>query len=273
MAAGRKPRPEEQPFGGEVIGVANIALAIFFTLAFYSYQAGDAGSNSVGLIGYLLADLFCPAFGQACYLLPLALLYFAGVLLHQWQCPALISQLLSFGTFLVTTAALLALWGGQRPVTEAGGWVGGFLALHLRTGLNLIGAHLLLVPVLLMSFMGMTRVSLSDTGVGVFATSYALIVKGYTLIGKLGVVFTWFDGLLSRLTWERPELPEPEIAPTKRASRRDSVAKKAPAPILLEEEEGKTLCRRSLLLSPRRRFRLQKPSAQSRRRPRRSAKP
>jgi len=134
MAAGRKPRPEEQPFGGEVIGVANIALAIFFTLAFYSYQAGDAGSNSVGLIGYLLADLFCPAFGQACYLLPLALLYFAGVLLHQWQCPALISQLLSFGTFLVTTAALLALWGGQRPVTEAGGWVGGFLASTYAPG-------------------------------------------------------------------------------------------------------------------------------------------
>jgi S-DNA-T family DNA segregation ATPase FtsK/SpoIIIE len=237
MAAGRKPRPEEQPFGGEVIGVANIALAIFFTLAFYSYKASDAGSNSVGLIGYLLADLFCPAFGQACYLLPLALLYFAGVLLHQWQCPALISQLLSFGTFLVTTAALLALWGGQRPVIEAGGWVGGFLALHLRTGLNLIGAHLLLVPVLLMSFMGMTRVSLSDTGAGVFATSYALIVKGYTLVGKLGVVFAWFEGLLSRLTWERPELPEPEIAPTKRASRKESVAKKSPAPILLEEEE------------------------------------
>jgi S-DNA-T family DNA segregation ATPase FtsK/SpoIIIE len=239
MSGGRKPQPEEQPFGGEVIGVANIALAIFFTLAFYSYQAGNANSNAVGLIGYLFADFLCPAFGRACYLLPLSLLYFAGVLLHQWQCPALLSQLLSFGTFLVTTAALLALWGGQRPVIEAGGWVGGFLALHLRTGLNMIGAHLLLVPVLLMSFMGMTRVSLSDTGAGVFATSYALLGKVAAFMGQLRVVFTWFEGLLTRLTWERPELPdpEPEITPTKRTSRKEPTAKKSPPAILLDEED------------------------------------
>jgi DNA segregation ATPase FtsK/SpoIIIE, S-DNA-T family len=239
MAAGRKPQPEEQPFGGEVIGVANIALAIFFTLAFYSYQAGNASSNAVGLIGYLFADVLCPAFGQACYLLPLSLLYFAGVLLHQWQCPAVLSQMLSFGTFLVTAAALLALWGGQRPVTEAGGWIGGFLALHLRTGLNMIGAHLLLVPVLLMSFMGMTRVSLSDTGAGVFATSYALIGKVVALVGQLRVVFTWFAGLQSRLVWERPELPEPEpeIMPTKRASRKEPAAKKSPPAVLVDEED------------------------------------
>ncbi len=233
MAVGKKPQPEGQPFSGEVIGVANIALAIFFTLAFYSYQAGDVSSNSVGLIGYLLADLLCPAFGQACYLLPLALLYFAGVLLHQWQCPALVAQLLSLGTFLITTAALLALWGGQRSVIEAGGWVGGFLALHLRTGLNLIGAHLLLVPVLLMSFIGMTQLSLSATGASLFTRSYALIMQ-------LRTVFTRLEELLPHLTWERPALPdpEPEIAPTKRASRKEPTAKKSPPPpILLEEED------------------------------------
>jgi S-DNA-T family DNA segregation ATPase FtsK/SpoIIIE len=239
MAAGRKPQPEEQPFGGEVIGVANIALAIFFTLAFHSYQAGNAGSNAVGLIGHLLADLLCPAFGRACYLLPLSLLYFAGVLLHQWQCPALLSQLLSFGTFLMTTAALLALWGGGRPVIEAGGWVGGFLALHLRTGLNMIGAHLLLIPVLLMSFMGMTRVTLSDTGAGIFATSYALIGKVFALAGRLRVISAWLEGLLPRLAWERPELPdpEPEITPTKRTSRKEPAVKKSPPAILLDEED------------------------------------
>ncbi|MBM4255695.1 MAG: DNA translocase FtsK [Deltaproteobacteria bacterium] len=240
MAVGRKPQPEEQPFGGEVIGVANIALAIFFTLAFYSYQAGQANSNAVGLIGHLFADLLCPAFGQACYLLPLSLLYFAGVLLHQWQCPAFLSQLLSFGVFLVTAAALLALWGGQRPVVEAGGWIGGFLALHLRTGLNVIGAHLLLVPMLLMSFMGMTRVSLSDTGAGVFASSYALIGKFSALPGRLRSVFTWFEGLLPRLTWERPELPDPELdllPSPKRPSRKESATKKAPPALLLDEED------------------------------------
>lgn len=206
MAVGKKPQLEEQPFGGEVIGLANIALAVFFILAFYSYRPGDASGNSVGLIGHLFADLLCPAFGYACYFIPLALLYFAGVLLHQWQCPALISQSFAFTIFLITTSALFALWGGKRPVIEAGGWVGGFLAVHLRTGLNLIGAHLLLVPILLMSFMGMTRVSLSDTGVGLFANSYALLLWCKSLFSRV-------EELLPRLAWERPELPEPELEP------------------------------------------------------------
>lgn len=239
MAVGRKPQPEEQPFGGEVIGVANIALAIFLVLAFYSYRASDAGGNSVGLIGHLLADVLRPAFGQACYLLPLSLLYFAGVLLHQWHCPALVSQAFSFGIFLITSAALLALWGGRLPVIDAGGWVGGFLALHLRTGLNMIGAHLLLVPILLMSFMGMTRVSLSDTGAGIFAQSYALIVRSYALIGYIGTAVRWVEGFLPRLAWERPELPEPEpeSVPLKRPNRKEPAAKKIAPPVLLEDED------------------------------------
>lgn len=232
MAVGKKPQLEEQPFGGEVIGLANIALAVFFILAFYSYRPGDASGNSVGLIGHLFADLLCPAFGYACYFIPLALLYFAGVLLHQWQCPALISQSFAFTIFLITTSALFALWGGKRPVIEAGGWVGGFLAVHLRTGLNLIGAHLLLVPILLMSFMGMTRVSLSDTGVGLFANSYALLLWCKSLFSRV-------EELLPRLAWERPELPEPELepAPIKRTSRKEPAAKKPPVSVVLDEEE------------------------------------
>lgn len=232
MAAGKKPQLEEQPFGGEVIGVANVALAIFFILAFYSYRPGDANGNYVGLIGHLFADLLCPAFGYACYFIPLALLYFAGVLLHQWQCPALVSQSFAFTIFLITISALFALWGGKRPVIAAGGWIGGFLALHLRTGLNLIGAHLLLVPILLMSFMGMTRVSLSDTGAGIFANSYALLLR-------LRAMFAGVQEFLPRLAWERPELPEPELepAPVKRTSRKEATAKKPPVPLLLDEDE------------------------------------
>jgi S-DNA-T family DNA segregation ATPase FtsK/SpoIIIE len=132
----------------------------------------------------------------------------------------------------MTSSALFALWGGKRPVIEAGGWVGGFLALHLRTGLNLIGAHLLLVPILLMSFMGMTRVSLSDTGAGIFANSY-------TLLMGLRALFLRMEELLPRLTWERPELPEPELVstPAKRPSRKEPAAKKPLVPLLLDEEE------------------------------------
>src|SRR5262249_2333368 len=83
------------------------------------------------------------------------------------------------------------------------------------------------------------RVSLFETGAGVFATSYALIIKSCALVGRLRFVFTWFGGLLPRLAWERPELPdpEPEMVPAKRTSRKEPAAKKSPQPILLEDED------------------------------------
>ena len=82
MAAGRKPQPQEQAFGDEVIGVASAALAVFLILAFYSYHAGGGQPNQMGLVGQVLADLVCPMLGRACYLLPGALLYGTAVLLH-----------------------------------------------------------------------------------------------------------------------------------------------------------------------------------------------
>ncbi len=70
MAVGRRPQPQERAFGGEVVGVANAALAVFLILAFHSYRAGDAQANQMGLVGYMLADLLCPTLGRACYLFP-----------------------------------------------------------------------------------------------------------------------------------------------------------------------------------------------------------
>src|SRR5262245_23290272 len=163
MAVGRKPRPEEQPFGGEILGIAAIALAIFLTLAFSSYRPGNAENNQVGLIGHLLADLLCPAFGQACYLLPLVQVYLAGVLLRLWSCPAPLSQMVAGTVFLFASTAFLALWKEGASVAQAGGWIGGFLAFQLRTGLNRLGAYLFLLPVLAASFMCLTRLSLYGT--------------------------------------------------------------------------------------------------------------
>jgi len=164
MAVGRRPQPQERAFGGEVVGVANAALAVFLILAFHSYRAGDAQANQMGLVGYLLADLLCPALGRACYLLPGALLYGAAVLFHLLRCPAAFSQAVSLAVFSLSLPAFLALCYEGRPVAEAGGWIGGFLALHLRTGLNRLGAYIALLPFLLVSFVGMAWLSLRGAG-------------------------------------------------------------------------------------------------------------
>jgi S-DNA-T family DNA segregation ATPase FtsK/SpoIIIE len=235
MAVGRKPRSEEQASGGEVIGVATLALAIFLALAFYSYRSGNADHNQVGLIGHLLADLLCPAFGLACYLLPLAQFYVAGVLLRFWSCPAPLTQMFAGTVFLFAGTAFLALWEEGAPIAKAGGWVGGFLAFHLRTGLNRLGAYLFLVPVLVTSFMGVTRLSLQSSGAGVFGSSLSFLVWVWMTLVKL---FTHLPRLTwPRLAWERPPLPEPgsESLLAKRSSRKESAVKKTP--IILEPEE------------------------------------
>ena len=120
MAVGRKPQVEEQASGGEVLGIVTIAVAVFLTLAFYSYRSGNADQNQVGLIGHLLADLLCPAFGLACYLIPLGQFYFAGVLLRLWACPAPMSQMFAGTVFLFSSAAFLALWG--EAASDRQGW-------------------------------------------------------------------------------------------------------------------------------------------------------
>ncbi|MGE0821808.1 MAG: DNA translocase FtsK 4TM domain-containing protein [Candidatus Binatia bacterium] len=235
MAVGKKPQPEEQPFGSEILGIASLTLAIFLTLAFYSYQAGNASANAVGLIGYLIADFLCPALGRACYLFPVAFLYFAGVLLHLWRCPAILTQASSFVLFLLVSAALLALWGDTGQVVDAGGWIGGFLAFHLRSGLNVIGAHLLLIPALLISFMAMTRLSLFGAGVGIFAGSY-------TFLSWIGERCKRLGDMLPRVVWERPPLPEPEVPSPKRTGRKDSPTRKTPPPLVVEgDDEEETL--------------------------------
>jgi S-DNA-T family DNA segregation ATPase FtsK/SpoIIIE len=231
MAAGRKPQPQERAFGDEVIGVACAALAVFFILAFYSYRPGDAQPNQMGLVGHVVADLFCPMLGKACYLLPGALLYGAAALLHLLPLPAPFSQTVSLLFFTIAAAIFLALWyeDPHVHVVDAGGWVGGFLAVHLRGGLNQLGAYVALSPLLLVSFMGITRLSLQWIGMGVCTGVAALLTRSWTVLLNVSRV-------LPSLSWQRS--PEPEPVPIKsRGSRKEAAAKKALAQPIQEDEE------------------------------------
>jgi S-DNA-T family DNA segregation ATPase FtsK/SpoIIIE len=234
MAVGRKSQPQERAFGGEVLGVACAALAVFLILAFHSYRAGNAAANQVGLVGYVLADLLCPLLGKACYVLPGALLYGAAVLLRVVSCPAPVFQVLSLLVFTLSAAAFFALWYESRPVVaEAGGWLGGFLALHLRAGLNRLGAYVALAPLLLISFMGMTRLSLRWAGVEV-STGFA------SLLTRCWVALQGLPGVLPRLWWRRNH-PSDQLPSKPRTSRKESKKPPASASPQDEEDEEDTL--------------------------------
>jgi S-DNA-T family DNA segregation ATPase FtsK/SpoIIIE len=232
MAVGRKSQPQERAFGDEIIGVASAALALFLILAFYSHRAGNAQANLVGQVGQLLADLLCPTLGKASYLLPGALLYGAAILLHLLPCPAPFTQALSFLVFTLSASAVLALWYDGRPVAEAGGWIGGFVAFQLRAGFNRLGAYVALLPVLLVSFMGVTRLSLRWVGAGLSAGIRTLLERGWTALWSL-------PGILPRWPWQRAAMAE--ALPSKvRAARKESTSRKVPV-LPRDDEEEDTL--------------------------------
>ena len=172
MARTRKsqPQPPEHPAGSEILGIVLVVGAVFLFFAFFSYEPDAPSRNQVGVIGYLFADLFCPALGKVCYVLPALLAYAAGMQFQLWQCPVPLAQSISGLVFILTSASLLALWYTDQPVAQAGGWVGRFLATHLRQGLNQLGAYLVLLPILLVSFMGISRMSLSGAGMSLLAS-------------------------------------------------------------------------------------------------------
>jgi len=170
---------QERSFLGEGGWVLCIALTIFFSLAFSSYQPGAAESNQVGQAGYLLADVLCWALGLACYVIPGMLLFGMALRFRLVRCSAPLIQAVSFVVFTLASAAFLALWLDGRPLFQAGGWIGGFVAVHLRQAGNLVGAYLFLFPILLVSFMGTAQISLLKAG--------AAVLSGGSILG----LFVW----------------------------------------------------------------------------------
>ncbi|MCE2486336.1 MAG: DNA translocase FtsK 4TM domain-containing protein [Desulfurellaceae bacterium] len=160
----RHTQSGQRSLGYEIGGVALIAVAIFFGLALLSYQPDRPQTNLVGIIGYLLADLLCSALGKMGYALPALAVYTAGLQFRLWRCTAATSQAVSLGVFGLASTALLSLWYADRSAVYAGGWIGGWLAVSLRTGLNQLGAYLVLIPVLVVSLMGISRLSLHALG-------------------------------------------------------------------------------------------------------------
>ena len=209
---------QERSTLGEGIGVLCVTLTIFLGLAFFSYQPDAADSNQVGRVGYLIAHVLCRALGLTAYLFPVILLYAMALRFHWLRCAAPFVQSISFVVFTLAASAFLALWFDGWPVFQAGGWVGSFLALHLRQAGNLVGAYLLLFPVLLVSFMGATQLSLVKLGSGLVAVGCVIGRFGWSrlraLSGQvLGQISGWLEQLVTRWTARRTERQAPPSEP------------------------------------------------------------
>ena len=141
----------------EIIAIALVALAVLLGLCLWSYNPNDpswnaAGSsetrNLVGMIGANVAQALFQSVGLAAYLIPPLLLAAGWRRFRVRRLHAPVTRILGLITLVLSCSALLAL-SHMRPLFDAslrpGGLAGTAIAYGLASGLNTVGATVLLV--------------------------------------------------------------------------------------------------------------------------------
>lgn len=145
----------------EVAAVVALTGAGFAVLSFVAYQGGSSGLNVAGRVGEALADVLLQALGFAAYLGPTFLAVVAYLLFRRMSREVTPVRVIGALVLVLCTAVLLALLAPSgRPVSLAGGWVGGFAGQVLRQAFGTPGAFLLVGALVVLSFVVVTRVSL-----------------------------------------------------------------------------------------------------------------
>jgi S-DNA-T family DNA segregation ATPase FtsK/SpoIIIE len=160
-----KPEPrDESRLLDDVAGVVSLTAAAFTLVSFFGYQNDLPNLNFAGHVGHGLADAAMQALGYAAYLIPLYLVVIALVLFRHAADELSLARGGAALVLLLCTAVLLGVAApppALRPVTRAGGWLGGFLAAVLAQGFGTVGTAVIVGALALLSFIVATRLSLS----------------------------------------------------------------------------------------------------------------
>jgi S-DNA-T family DNA segregation ATPase FtsK/SpoIIIE len=143
----------------EIIAIGLVALALLLGLCLASYNPNDPSWNAageisarnwVGVVGANVAAALFQSIGLAGYLLPLLIIAAAWRRFASRRINAPISRVAGLVMLVLASAALLSL-ANIKPFFDgsfnAGGLVGALIARALVSGLNTIGATILLVAV------------------------------------------------------------------------------------------------------------------------------
>ncbi|UCF89167.1 MAG: DNA translocase FtsK 4TM domain-containing protein [bacterium] len=191
----KKPTPTTHSRWREIVGVALVAVGLFFLLSLVSYSPRDISLNSTGasqqqvsnmggIVGAYLADLSIQTIGWTAFTIPVFFL-FLGVtrFFHRnWGSWALRSA--GAGLLVLTLCVLVQL--RMNPLTFTGGKVppGGITGKLAADGLvslfNIAGAHVIVMALLLASILIMTNLSLITAAAwatGLFGALFTLITK------------------------------------------------------------------------------------------------
>jgi len=143
----------------EIIAIGLVALALLLGLCLASYNPNDpswnaagetAARNWVGVVGANVAAALFQSIGLAGYLLPFLIIAAAWRRFRSRRINAPISRLSGLLMLVLASAALLSL-ANIKPFFDgsfnAGGLVGALIARALVSGLNTVGATILLAAV------------------------------------------------------------------------------------------------------------------------------
>jgi S-DNA-T family DNA segregation ATPase FtsK/SpoIIIE len=149
----------------DVAAVLSLTAAAFLILSFVAYQRQLPNLNFAGRVGEGLADVAVQALGYAAYLVPLFLVAVAALLFRHVAHELSVTRAVAAFVLLLCIAVLLGVAAPsppQRPVTLAGGWLGGFLAAVLSQGFGTLGSAVIVGAMAVLSLVVATRVSLSS---------------------------------------------------------------------------------------------------------------
>ncbi|MGH7788210.1 MAG: DNA translocase FtsK 4TM domain-containing protein, partial [Candidatus Binatia bacterium] len=161
-----RPKPAVRDEAGlldEFAAVVSLAAAAFMAVSFFAYQSGMSELNFAGRVGQGMADLAVQGFGFAAYCLPLFLVVAAVLLFRHAASGITVARGAAGLLLLLCSAVLLALSAPPppgRPVTLAGGWIGGFLAALLTQPFGAVGTFVLVGALALLAFLFATRLSI-----------------------------------------------------------------------------------------------------------------
>ena len=201
-----KPVAPKNTRRNEIIAIALFAVSVLLALCLISYNPNDSSWNTagqegtrnlVGAIGSNIAVTLFQFVGLAAYLLPLLLLAAAWRRFRTRHIRAPLSRIGGLLTLTLSASALLAL-SGLRPLFDAsfqpGGVVGTLIARVFESGLNTVGASVLLV-------------ALAATGL-LLATNFSFVRAYEWVMSEFGNRFTFTRTMPERFRAWREERRE-----------------------------------------------------------------
>ncbi len=158
----------------EIIAIGLVALALLLGLCLASYNPNDpswnaagetAARNWVGAVGANVAAAMFQSIGLAAYLLPFLIIAAAWRRFRALRINAPLLRIAGLTLLVFSSAALLSLTS-IRPLHDAsfnaGGLAGAMIARLLVSGLNTIGATILLVAVAITALLLTTNLSFTN---------------------------------------------------------------------------------------------------------------